>query len=828
MIRKHPLTILRRKVSEGARWGIVDFSGPDATQLAKSKEDLRLWATQLADWLGETEKIRDNQRQKFIRRLRELNLDAQTVWVCSDETWNASYADFLKALNNHNDLAQTYLEGLAKKCEAHQREALEQFKSSGPLGISLNFVSPVLSQSLQRSDAIDLEGKKKRKIMRGLGRVLLRSNTKSSPFAMLNEVVVMADEVLPYQHVTAITPNTVHQLCVFEALALSDDLIDQVQFRINPNHWEEDKTIHVVAQAIDSTNRKVFRHRDRLFRTKINGPIKAVLCAEGSILNVAYLQRQLSLTDVDARRAIRTMVNLGLIRIEDHLTERLDGMAALLERMELFALPEEGQVSDTMADLRSMHTLWTEMTDSYSGDLHQNYTTYFERINKRLAIAGFDSRDALLLDQVSVAKNEIGLTKSQLNDLDDLLSIAPAFDINTLIQQELLYRLGGPDKLDQQDLREGAFFRLLTEVNLAFSRYWSDPFEHFPSQSPQVNSLQHVKQEFAHLLQKRFAAENLAEVEIFPEDINDLRGLLPEGIDSDGYVYSVFGQQCPDGNLVINNFYPGHMSFMHRYTRHLDLGEELNRRVSDFYHREGQAPIEIYETMGFNANVACSSYGERLLFETSRDQSETPRFERQIPLDYCRLAPRGTGIGLKDDSGVLRSPILASSLIRLLYPGQISFFAALFDNISFIVGLSGLFLRGNGDDGIVRSPRIRFRSIILERRRWLLRWSATADFRRALGSPDAPLAVASWLRSRSLPARFYFQVRRTDFSGSVHNIAQEFKKPQFFDVNDLWLVQLALSELVDALEVLISEELPYSYAPEFLTEIMSCATAQEV
>lgn len=64
-------------------------------------------------------------------------------------------------------------------------------------------------------------------------------------------------------------------------------------------------------------------------------------------------------------------------------------------------------------------------------------------------------------------------------------------------------------------------------------------------------------------------------------------------------------------------------------------------------------------------------------------------------------------------------------------------------------------------------------------------------------------------------------MRRTAFAGRVHNVAQEFQKPQFFDVDDLWLVQLAHSEVADATEMLVSEELPHAYEPEFVTEVMT-------
>ncbi|XCB29012.1 hypothetical protein RQN30_06910 [Arcanobacterium hippocoleae] len=406
----------------------------------------------------------------------------------------------------------------------------------------------------------------------------------------------------------------------------------------------------------------------------------------------------------DARDAMRTMVGLGLVNIEEHLTERLDGMSALLERMESYALPVEGPVAETIADLRTMHALWMRLVDRYSESDHQDYVTYFECINERLGILGFDTRDALFLDQVSATGSEDGLTKHQLDDLDTLLVLAPAFDVNTLIQQELIYRLGGYDQLEQQDLADGAFFRLLTEVNLAYAHYWSDPFEHFASQCPNVDALQRVKQEFIEIIRGRFTAGVTSEVEILSEDVNRLQGMLPDGVTAHGYVYSVFGQHCPDGKLVVNNFYPGHMSFMHRYTRHLDLGDEINNRLRAFYHRAGQVPIEIYETMGFNANIHRPCYEERLLFDASRDRSDGGRFIRQIPLGQCRLVPRGSGIGLKGYDGLTRVPILPSSLIRVLYPGQVAFFASLFDNISFINNLAGLFLSEEGNKDIVLSP----------------------------------------------------------------------------------------------------------------------------
>ncbi|XCB29013.1 hypothetical protein RQN30_06915 [Arcanobacterium hippocoleae] len=248
-------------------------------QLATAEEDLRRRASQLADWLGRTERIRDNKRKKFIRHLRQLNLEDWEAWSCADGSWNASYKDFLQNLKDHHTFAENYIEEVTKKCATHQKAAIELFRSFGPLGISLNFVSPDLSRAVKRSNKFDLTGKKTRKMTRGLGRVLLRSNTKSSPFAMLNEVEVKVDGRLPVQLVTAITPNTVHQLCVFEALVLNDAIIDQVHFQLNSNYWDDGHTLHVVAQATDSVNRKVFRHRDRLFRATINAPIRAVLSA---------------------------------------------------------------------------------------------------------------------------------------------------------------------------------------------------------------------------------------------------------------------------------------------------------------------------------------------------------------------------------------------------------------------------------------------------------------------------------------------------------------------------------------------------------------------
>ena len=823
MIRQHPLTLVRKKISIGACWGADEANGVDATQLVKEEDALRRRAGELADWLGRIERNRSNQRHKFLRRLRNLDLDTLKLkgWSCHDRAWNAACATFLEDLQAHRNRTQDYLHRLADVCRTRQAAAIELFRSTGPLGMSLNFVSPDLATAVKKLNAPSLVGKVSRKTTRGLGRVLLRSNTKSSPFAALNEVVVSANgDVIP-QSVTAITPNPVHELCVFEALALSDALIDQVRFQVNSNYWNDGVVLHVVGQTIDATNRKVFRHRDRLCRVKLNGPILAVLRAEGEVLNVTYLQRRLGVGAREARSAMRVMVDLGLLSVGDHLTERLDGMAALLERMSRFELPEQGPVADTMDDLRAMHSLWLQMTDGYSAYLHNEYTAHFVRINERWGITGFDPRDALFLDQVSMADADTGLAEHQLDDLDALLPLAPAFDVNTLIQQELLWRVGGREQLANQDLADGNFFRLLTEVNLAYAGYWSNPFEHFESQCPQVNALQDVKRKLTELLRGRFTSDETVEIELFSEDVDYLCDLLPDEVSAHGYVYSVFGQPCPDGTLMINNFYPGHMSFMHRFTRHLELTEELRRRVRAFYHRKGEVPVEIYETMGFNANIYRTDHRERLLFDISRDRSDIDWFTDQIPLSSCRLVARGTGIGLDDGNELVRVPVLASSLIRVLYPGQVAFFAALFDNISFISGLAGVFLDGDGADGIVACPRIRFRSLVLERRQWLLRESATREFRIALGRWDAPLAVAAWLHAHRLPPRFYLRVRRTAFAGRVHNVAQEFQKPQFFDVDDLWLVQLAHSEVAGATEMLVSEELPHAYEPEFVTEVMT-------
>lgn len=818
----HPFTIRRSKLDGAGLW-----ERPTSTRLLTEAERrqrdrheaLRRQANLLADDIGASVRQRDNRRHKLLQRLRRL--DAQLINTEADlpdpvlMQRLSTIKEGLQALADRDHTArQEYLE----RDKAVLNRLRNLYRANVGLRHSTAVVNPEITDRLNRwIEGEDLPRKTRSRLELTLTRIAMRATTKSSPLAYLNTVTILPTGKDRAFRVTGpqITLNQVILLEAYERILLHDDIIDQVTFRLSADHYTQDQEVHIFGLAADPSNRKVFRARDRIVTVRRTAEVDRVLSCGRSHLTTADAAEIVDIPASQGAQVVRRLVDIGLLRPSEYFTDDPSPLAGMLAALSRFRLPTSGPVHEAITVLQNLQDRLTRLNSGYGIAEHTAVVSDLITLSETLGTTTPQPRECLYIDNVAAPDTVHTVDDGTRASLTELLSLYPVFDINTYIQQELIHELEtrGIDRVPTSD---PTLFGLVGSINLRFASFWSDPFGRFTdSSSPVVRTLDEAKDRFVTGLLHQPGDE---QIRVSHELVDTVRRIMPEGLGRTDASYTLFYQRT-DCDTIINRIYPGNLSFYQRFLRYTDIPERYRDELNAYYRPDIGDLAEIYETMGFNANSYRPILPTRLTFDLSTDLEKNNSYERVLEFYDLDLVVSDGRLYLSDNEGSLWRPVIASSLIRVMYPGRLAFFSSLFSTISFLTDLATPWLaREEGD--IVRSPRIRFDDLVLERRRVLIRGAALKDL-QALPSHtwDQARHITRLLERWDLPSTFYYQRRHRRYEASVSSLAQEFAKPEYFDIENPLLVRAFVNTIRRADAILLSEVLPDPAAPEFETEV---------
>ncbi|MFC1430208.1 lantibiotic dehydratase [Streptacidiphilus sp. N1-3] len=272
---------------------------------------------------------------------------------------------------------------------------------------------------------------------------------------------------------------------------------------------------------------------------------------------------------------------------------------------------------------------------------------------------------------------------------------------------------------------------------------------------------------------------------VLPADL--VRGLgdrLPRWMVQRPLSYSYFLQRgTADGLLCVNHVYGGWGRFTSRFLGSMapEAGAEVARQIRRGL-GEGARAVQVRPVGGFNANLHPLLVPD----EIGPDRRWTSIGEPEVDLvhdeasDQVRLRLRATGELLEVLYGGFLAPIMLPRRIAPL----------LSDHPNGVVDFASLLPRSSSEapgGRVVRTPRLRHRHLVLQRRRWHLPAGVVralrADLAAEQGIPVA--ATARWRALLELPEQLFLHPAPAPLDG---NATEDFltrlgrPKPQFVDL----------------------------------------------
>ena len=823
MLSIHPLTMIRdkeRPYSLLERKNSIYKRTSDYLDLLQT---FQAHCRDILDIMNENIKSRDQVVKKIRSALKRKDPDALSKHIHNmPEELKGMQGEFRQALELTFQLTEDRkkLGLLISEEYKHNRENLKTFfKSNQNVTKSLYQINRnIIARVKKYVNSERIKPKKLRKLELVLMRIATRGVTKTSPLSRFNKVSFTeswerSEETLSYAtDKQQVTINNVFLHRIYEKLSL--DAIKVTPFIINTNYYFEQDHILVFTQQSD--HNKVYNTNDKIKKIKANRLIVDLLRKyDDKVITYEDLKHAYNLPGETIRTLLNNLFKTGLLKFQSYLSDYEDSINTLVMLIEEHKEEVDEKWVVIQELLKVLEDELAQMNKSRDPErIDCIYDVGFQ-ISQMIDIGTFN--ELLIYEDYVVQQekraNDI-VSYSDLESIEKLLKLFTLFDVNTKIQlelSELLYEKYGEANVPISD---PTLFQHVGNVNMKYSSYWTAPWEEIESENIDIQQLNKLKNHFITLLidQKSRDVIDISDVEV-----EQLFNQIPIGLQTKESSYSIFFQKEND-DIIINKIYPGYMSFFNRFIRYTDLMQRFKDEIKQFYNEKDRL-LEINESFGFNANAYEPFISERLKSDITRDHKVDRLYENVHTFEDMNLKWDYPEFLLENKVGASYKPIISSSLIRVLYPGLISFYSSLFSNISHISELSAIFLKNLKGKHVVNIPEVKMDHLVLDRRKWLIRTDIIPEHTND-ELVYAMIDIVRFTKKHDLPEKFYIQKRKKVYTeDSITSISVEFDKPQFIDLNNIILTKVLFNFAKTSDWLLVSEVLPASVdAPEYMTE----------
>lgn len=718
----HPLTVCREKLQNN------DFITTNYRKKAEMLEDiiaeeeeLRNFAAEIYFEISNKILVRNSKRRKVLDCLKKLNLEYNyTSYVTDFDEINTMLEQFenrcQQLLGKKNDFSDAIENDYLNSRNILRNSIMDDTDIYN----SISTVNPRIYEKMKWYLEGELRNNTEtRKLELVLARIVSHAFTKTSPMGWLNKVGIIGTmNPIRYElKKNNISLNFVLLFQMYDRIILRDEYIEDVKFKLNKNFYIVDSEINIFGQRDNAQNHKLFKSRDCNVKVK-NNPYFAPILNQAD-KNDWYFKDILELLELDKEQTgvfIRKLVEIGLFRIDSYFSDEGDVLQHFVDKLGEITKEKDDLASCVRGDFVEIQKLVKEINQEYSLDLEKRIIEIEKSACEKCGLdAGFKSREFIYKDNIVVKDKVHNLPESAQYSISKLMQLYTIFDVNTRIQQEVKMELERKMKTDSIPINNPYIFQLVANVNMKYSNFWIDPWKQITSESEIIKKLDELRTSFINELLKS-AEKN--EVVISEEFIDSLINQIPSELKKKKAAYSIFYEMdCDD--VVINKIYPGYMSFYNRFLRYTDIIEKYRDEIKDFYKVEGENIAEIYETFGFNANSYYPIFDDRLEFDLTRNHAIDENYKEVINIYDTNLVYHDNEFLLQKD-GTDYKPVICTSLMRVLYPGIITFYSSLFSNISHVSDASAIFFNQLSVDRVNVSPRIKMLNIILERQHWII------------------------------------------------------------------------------------------------------------
>lgn len=818
----HPLTVCREKLQNN------DFITTNYRKKAEMLEDiiaeeeeLRNFAAEIYFEISNKILVRNSKRRKVLDCLKKLNLEYNyTSYVTDFDEINTMLEQFenrcQQLLGKKNDFSDAIENDYLNSRNILRNSIMDDTDIYN----SISTVNPRIYEKMKWYLEGELRNNTEtRKLELVLARIVSHAFTKTSPMGWLNKVGIIGTmNPIRYElKKNNISLNFVLLFQMYDRIILRDEYIEDVKFKLNKNFYIVDSEINIFGQRDNAQNHKLFKSRDCNVKVK-NNPYFAPILNQAD-KNDWYFKDILELLELDKEQTgvfIRKLVEIGLFRIDSYFSDEGDVLQHFVDKLGEITKEKDDLASCVRGDFVEIQKLVKEINQEYSLDLEKRIIEIEKSACEKCGLdAGFKSREFIYKDNIVVKDKVHNLPESAQYSISKLMQLYTIFDVNTRIQQEVKMELERKMKTDSIPINNPYIFQLVANVNMKYSNFWIDPWKQITSESEIIKKLDELRTSFINELLKS-AEKN--EVVISEEFIDSLINQIPSELKKKKAAYSIFYEMdCDD--VVINKIYPGYMSFYNRFLRYTDIIEKYRDEIKDFYKVEGENIAEIYETFGFNANSYYPIFDDRLEFDLTRNHEIDENYKEVINIYDTNLVYHDNEFLLQKD-GTDYKPVICTSLMRVLYPGIITFYSSLFSNISHVSDASAIFFNQLSVDRVNVSPRIKMLNIILERQHWII----NTDLIKLNQNDNVSqfTQIYSFLKENNIPTKFFIQGRKKEYNSlRITSVSVEFEKPQYIDLENMVLLKVFVNTVATSKWINISEVIPTNIgSEEFLTEFI--------
>ncbi len=822
MMKIHPITICREKLQNNDFITINYRKKAEMLEgIMAEEEELREFAAEIYFKISNRILVRNGKRRKVLDCLKKFKLEYNyTSYVTNYDEINTMLEQFenrcQKLIRKKNDFSDAI-----KNDYLDSRNILRNsIRNDMDIYNSISTVNPHIYEKLKWY----LEGELRnntdaRKFELVLARIVSHAFTKTSPMGWLNKVGIIGTmNPIRYElKKNNISLNFVLLFRMYDRIILRDEYIEDVKFKLNKNFYIVNNEINIFGQRDNTENHKLFKSRDCNVKVK-NNPYFALILNQAE-KNDWYFKDILELLKLDKEQTcvfIRNLVEIGLFRIDSYFSDEGDVLQHFVDKLGKITKEKDDLASCVRRNFVEIQKLVKEINQEYSLDLEKRIIEIEKSSCKKCGLdSGFKSREFLYKDNIVVKNKVHNLPESAQYSISKLMQLYTIFDVNTRIQQEVKMELERKMKTGSIPISNPYIFQLVANVNMKYSNFWIEPWKEITSESEIIKKLDGLRTSFINELLK---SAQKKEAVISEEFIDSLINQIPSELKEKRAAYSIFYEMDSD-DVVINKIYPGYMSFYNRFLRYTDIIEKYKEEIKDFYKVEGENIAEIYETFGFNANSYYPVFDGRLEFDLTRNHAIDENYKEVINIYDTNLVYHDNEF-LLQNKGIHYKPVISTSLMRVLYPGIITFYSSLFSNISHVSDASAIYFKQLSVDRVNVSPRIKMLNIILERQHWIINTDLIELNQN--NNVNQFVQIYGFLKENNIPTKFFVQGRKKEYDSlRITSISVEFEKPQFIDLENMVLMKVFGNIVATSKWINISEVIPTNIgAEEFLTEFI--------
>ncbi|MGN0396185.1 MAG: hypothetical protein ACI4EF_12545 [Coprococcus sp.] len=822
-MRIHPITICREKLQNNE---FIVETGADKVnmyfKLIEAEKSLEAYASEIYSAISTNILTRSSKRRKVLDCLKKLQLEYDySSYVTEHEEVNVMLKEFRCLCEAYIRNKHLFEQAVESDYMLSRNMLRHTLKDNQDIYNSLSTVNPDIYEKMNWYLSGDLNNNAEtRKLELVLSRVVSHAFTKTSPIGWLNEVYIIGtDGNIEYElKNNDISLNFVLLFTLYDKLILRDNSIRNTEFVLNKNYYIEEDVINIFGQIDNEKNHKLFKSRDCNVKVKLNKYFAAIINqTDKEAWSFSDVKELLQFDDEKTGMIIRKLVEMGLFRINSYFSDEGDVLHNFIKKLHEISAADDEVINDVITIFEEIQVLMEEINMNYSFELETKIIDLERKACRKCGLEiDFKTREFLYKDHIVKKNREHILSSETKHSFSKLMRLFPVFDINTRIQQEVRLEMEKKFGNLHISINEPYIFQLVTNTNLKYSGFWVEPWKCIESRSEVNQKLDELRQCFIDRIMSGALQD---EVLLDEQFVDSLIEKIPDEVIDKKAAYSVF-YELGDGDVIINKIYPGYMSFYNRFLRYTDIIENYKDSLNNFYHIDNVKMAEIHETFGFNANSYHPIFKSRLEFDMTRNHDIDNKYDDVINIYDTELVYKD-GEFLLHNNDTDYKPVICTSLMRVLYPGVITFYSSLFSNISHASDASAVFFDNIQKDRINVSPRIKFMNIVLERRHWLFS-TELLHVKKYNDNISLFSQVLNFLNENNIPTRFYYQSRKKQFEElHVASVSVEFEKPQYFDIENIVLLKGFVNVINTCKWVVVSEVLPDNIkAEEYLTEFV--------